>query len=432
MKIKLVHSPQTTDRRKHWLLAYIFFLLTVHYFLLTTYCFSQGVSINTTENPADNSAILDVSSTAQGLLIPRMTTNERNNIASAAISLLIFNTTTNCFEYYVNGIWYTFSCPGACTAPAIPTAGINTPSQTQIVWNWNTTDGATGYQWNTSNSYPGVGVNTTVSTLYAQTGLTCNTAYTLYVWAYNTCGNSSYVTLTQTTSTCICSYVCQGDGAFNDTRDGQTYGYVNIGTQTWMCQNMNYSDNGTYTPLANGQGATGIQKYCYNDNPDNCCIYGGLYEWNEFMNGAAATNNIPSGVQGICPNGWHIPSDAEWCIMENYVESGTDPGCNIINGNRGVSTGGKLKEDGTIHWISPNVCGGTCNTTRFTALPGGLSSSGSFSGIGQQGYFLTTSEYNSGCSCVMDRIFGNDYAYSHRGVYGGNKSYGASVRCVQN
>jgi uncharacterized protein (TIGR02145 family) len=78
--------------------------------------FSQnGLSVNTSGVPADNSAILDVSSTSQGLLIPRLTTEQRDNISSPALSLLIFNTTTNCFEAYVNGSWYSFSCPADCT-----------------------------------------------------------------------------------------------------------------------------------------------------------------------------------------------------------------------------------------------------------------------------------------------------------------------------
>jgi hypothetical protein len=80
--------------------------------LLINLVFSQnGISVNTTGGPADNSAILDISSTSQGLLIPRLTTVQRDNIASPAISLLIFNTTTNCFEAYVNGQWYSLSCP---------------------------------------------------------------------------------------------------------------------------------------------------------------------------------------------------------------------------------------------------------------------------------------------------------------------------------
>src|SRR5208283_2957631 len=106
--------------------------------ILINFAFSQeGISVNTTGNAADNSAIFDISSTSQGLLIPRMTTTDRNNIDSPALSLLIFNTTTNCFEAYVNDAWYSVSCATGCTPPTAPTSGTNTYSQTQIIWNWS-------------------------------------------------------------------------------------------------------------------------------------------------------------------------------------------------------------------------------------------------------------------------------------------------------
>lgn len=99
----------------------------------------------------------------------------------------------------------TLTTSACCTIPLAPTAGINTPSVTQIVWNWNASVGATGYQWSTTNTYPGVGVNVVASPTYTQTGLTCNTPYTLYIWAYNSCGNSSVTILNQTTSSSCCS-----------------------------------------------------------------------------------------------------------------------------------------------------------------------------------------------------------------------------------
>jgi hypothetical protein len=79
--------------------------------LFTTNSFSQGISINKSGVSADVSSILDISSTSQGLLLPRLTTSQRDAIVSPALSLLIFNTTTNCFEAYVNDIWFNFSCP---------------------------------------------------------------------------------------------------------------------------------------------------------------------------------------------------------------------------------------------------------------------------------------------------------------------------------
>lgn len=93
------------------------------------------------------------------------------------------------------------------STPAATTAGTHTPSPTQIVWNWNTVSGAS-YKYNTVNDY-GSATDNGSSTTYTQTSLTCNTSYNLYVWTYNSCGNSSSVTLTQTTSVCPATPIYQ-------------------------------------------------------------------------------------------------------------------------------------------------------------------------------------------------------------------------------
>ncbi len=115
-----------------------------------------------------------------------------------------------CNTPYLRYVWAYSSCGVSVSTelsqttslnpPAAPTAGTHVPSVTQIVWNWNTVSGATGYKWNTTNNYAtatDMGVNTTRT----ETGLVCNTAYTRYVWAYSLCGVSTATTLTQSTST---------------------------------------------------------------------------------------------------------------------------------------------------------------------------------------------------------------------------------------
>src|ERR1035437_6990878 len=79
---------------------------------------------------------------------------------------------------------------------------------------------------------------------------------------------------------------CSGQTTMTDARDGTVYNIVQIGTQCWMAQNLNY---GTYTAIATGQGTPGT-KYCYGDNTANCTTYGGLYEWTNMMNGSVACN----------------------------------------------------------------------------------------------------------------------------------------------
>ena len=100
---------------------------------------------------------------------------------------------------FSSGDWYIFA--PTCIPALTPSAGIHVPAETQIIWNWNTVPNATGYKWNTANNYAGATDMGGVTTK-TETGLTCNTACTRYVWAYNTCGNSTQVTLTQTTSAC--------------------------------------------------------------------------------------------------------------------------------------------------------------------------------------------------------------------------------------
>ena len=215
------------------------------------------------------------------------------------------------------------------TVPSPPVAGTNTPSTRAIVWNWNTVSNATGYKWATVNDYSlatDIGTNTS----YTQKRLTCNTSYTAYVWAYNTCGNSVSAALIQMTAACFpCGSV------LTDERDKQSYTTVKIGTQCWMAQNLNY---GTFVLGATGEAGVGPQKLCYNDSIQNCSIYGGLYYWGETMDGINKDNTDAIGagcngiapppnsnaactneVQGICPSDWHVPSLYEWILLFRKV-----------------------------------------------------------------------------------------------------------------
>ena len=87
---------------------------------------------------------------------------------------------------------------------------------------------------------------------------------------------------------------------------GQVYNTVQIGDQCWMRENLNWDT---------------ASSSCYNNSPTNCEVYGRLYNWHTIMNGAQASNSVPSGVQGICPAGWHFPSDAEWTTYTDNSES---------------------------------------------------------------------------------------------------------------
>ncbi len=153
-----------------------------------------------------------------------------------------------------------------------------------------------------------------------------------------------------------------------DTRDNQKYATVQIGTQCWMAQNLN-TGNRIASTSEQTNNAT-IEKYCYNNDPENCSVFGGLYQCNEMMQYSSTP-----GVQGICPTNWHLPTDVEWTSLTTYL------------GGESVA-GGKMKETGLAHWQSPNA--GATNSSGFSALPGGSYGGGSFYRLGSNGYWWSS------------------------------------------
>ncbi len=213
------------------------------------------------------------------------------------------------------------------------------------------------------------------------------------------------------------SFVC--DYQFTDTRDGQIYNTVQIGDQCWMAENLNIGSMINSSENMSNDGI--IEKYCYDDDPTNCDEYGGLYQWNEMME-----YNTTPGVQGICPSGWHLPTDGEWKILEGTIDSQYPVGNPIWNntGWRGFDAGLNLKS--TSGWISG---GNGTNVFGFTALSGGYRNSiGNFYYIGEYAFFWTSTEYNSDFAWYRDLCYNNDEAYRAYSTIGN----GFPVRCLQN
>ncbi len=201
-----------------------------------------------------------------------------------------------------------------------------------------------------------------------------------------------------------------------DMRDMKTYNTVLIGTQCWMAQNLNI---GIQVPGSNWQENNNIiEKYCYNDSIANCDVYGGLYEWAEmvqYLNGAtnnSSWNPVPTGnVTGICPSGWHIPTDAEWTILVTY-----------LGGSNGA--GGKMKEAGYAHWIMPNS--GATNECGFTALPGGRDEIFQFVSINTQTRFWSSTATQDMWALMYSLSTWDDIV----GIGETYKLNGHSVRCI--
>jgi len=183
---------------------------------------------------------------------------------------------------------------------------------------------------------------------------------------------------------------------------GKTYNTVQIGTQCWFRENL---DIGTRIDATVEQTDNGIlEKYCYNDQESNCAIYGGMYQWNEMM------QYVTTSATGICPQGWHIPSDAEWNDLQAFLEG--DPG-------------GKMKEAGFIHWLSPNT--GATNSSGFTALPGGLLyPNKTFDELNRDCYIWSSTD---GGSSAPHRTL--RYTTANLERYTNSMVYGFSVRCLK-
>lgn len=207
-----------------------------------------------------------------------------------------------------------------------------------------------------------------------------------------------------------------------DLRDGQVYGTIQMGSQCWMQENLNVgvlvTSNHTGYSHSDVSDNGIIEKYCYGNDPVNCLEYGGLYDWNEAMGYQGIT-----GRQGICPQGWHLPANSDWCILTSWL----DPSVNCTNpGWTGTDAGAKMKETGYAHWSPLNVY--ATNSSGFTAVGGGYRSYlGDFNSLKHSAVFLSSNEataitastlYLSASNSNISRVF-----YS--------KSQGVSVRCIK-
>ncbi|GGE31766.1 FISUMP domain-containing protein [Psychroflexus planctonicus] len=163
--------------------------------------------------------------------------------------------------------------------------------------------------------------------------------------------------------------------------DGNNYATVTIGNQVWMSENLNYE--------------TG-NSWCYDADDANCDLYGRLYDWQTALT--------------VCPSGWHLPSDAEWTELIDYL------------GGPSVA-GGKMKS--VTGWYPPNV--EATNSSGFSGLPGGAVITNYYFDVDYYTYWWSSTEYNADRAWHRYIYFGNDDSTKHHG----NKNYGYSCRCIK-
>jgi uncharacterized protein (TIGR02145 family) len=194
--------------------------------------------------------------------------------------------------------------------------------------------------------------------------------------------------------------------------ENNTYKTVTIGTQTWMAENLKVTKYNDGTAIPNitdntqwSQLSTGAWSY-YNNDVTNNAKYGKLYNW-------YAVSKTTNGNKNVCPTGWHVPTDAEWTVLTEYL------GGEVVSG-------GKMKEAGTTSRKSPNT--EVTNISLFTGLPGGgRSLGGAYDFIGNYGNWWSSTE-NNASGAWFRRL--NDFDGSaNRGI--NFKGNGLSVRCLR-
>ena len=309
---------------------------------------------------------------------------------------------------------------GGSTGIVLSTTAITNISSSGATSGGNiTSDGGSaivdrGVCWSTSSSptiaddhtNDGNSVGVFVSAL---NGLSAGTTY--YVRAYATNANStaygnqvSFTTSGGGSGTGGCT---GGPSTVTDV-DGNVYNVVTIGNQCWMQENLKTTKyrNGTAIPGnlsdAAWSSTTGGAQVDYDNDPTNTAIYGKLYNW-----------YAVADPRELCPTGWHVPSDAEWTTLENFL------GGSLV-------AGGAMKEAGLTHWASPNT--DATNSSGFSGLPGGFRfDNGTYYDIGNFGYWWSSTQNSPADAWSRGLYYNVGLVYRLNGF----KSYGFSVRCVR-
>jgi uncharacterized protein (TIGR02145 family) len=369
--------------------------------------------------------------------------NNKLNALYWSITEIYNNYAWNCFLNYNlssvlrgNGYFKSFGASIRClkdtftivSIPTLTTTAITAITTTSATSGGNITavGGASiidrGVVWSTSinptialttKTTDGSGTGSFTSVL---TGLTPKTTYFVRSYATNSAGTGygNEISFTTSDSSIVMGIPCPGAPIVEDI-EGNTYSTVQIGSQCWTKQNLmvgryrngdlipHVRDNSSWSNLTTGA------RCWYNNDTTYLFTYGNLYNW-----------YAASDSRGLCPTGWHVPSDNEWTILVTYL------------GGESIA-GGKMKSTGTTYWYSPNT--GAINEIGFSALPGGYrNNDGRYNNIRNNAFFWSGTELDS--SLAWYRYLSSASSKVYRGNYlsvnYNYKSVGASVRCLMN
>ena len=216
--------------------------------------------------------------------------------------------------------------------------------------------------------------------------------------------------------------------------DGNEYGTLQLGSQCWMQQNLRTTHfaDGTEIPVGGLDNHSGPRRYA----PDNnLSTFGYLYNWDAAMNGSASSSTNPSGVQGVCPAGWHLPSDAEWTQLTSFVASNPDNVCGNDPDNIAKALASTEMWDtwGTCPTSSCQMCAASSNnSTQFSVLPAGTWHVNGAAGHIGQGYSDGHTIFRTATLLDAGHVQAREFYIENTYVDGTaiDKTNGLSVRCV--
>ena len=269
------------------------------------------------------------------------------------------------------------------------------------------------------------------------TGLSSNLTYYVRAYATNEYGTvyGNEVSFIVPVNPNGDEHSCSGTPSLTDF-DGNVYNTVQIGSQCWMREDLRTTHYADGTSITHGGGGSQSTAYYYYPNGDSSYKqnYGLLYNWAALMHGEASSDATPSGVQGICPNGWHVPSNSEWIILTDYVSSRSDYACG--NDNTAIAKALASK----VGWSNYNAsCAVGSNQSENNSTFLDLRPSGYFidswarsANFGDEAHLWCCTE-RSGLSAFYRFL---SYISSRVSICDINdsdsKEYGMSVRCVRN
>ena len=259
------------------------------------------------------------------------------------------------------------------------------------------------------------------------TGLTVGTTYYIRAYATNSEGTAygdevSFIFSAD-------ALPCSGTPTVTD-HEGNVYATVQIGQQCWMRENLrttHYADGDSIPAGGSNTSYTEPYYYDYSTHSLPLEVRGYLYNWPAAMHGAASSSANPSGVQGICPAGWHLPSDAEWTQLTDYVGSQSEYTCGGSSSNIAKAL---ASETGWNTYSADCVVGNdptSNNASGFSAVPAGFCYGSSFYRAGDYANFWSSTEDASYNAWNRSLDYSSASVYS----YGYSKSYGRSVRCLR-